>query len=68
MGRRVSRSERMLLGGHLTSLHLLVEFLFETPQAFGVLGDRPDIFLEDDVLRRGRTDHFREPAQVGCPV
>ena len=46
-------------------VHLLVEFLFETLQAFGVLVHRPDIFLEDDLLGRGGTDHFREPAQVG---
>ncbi len=46
-------------------LHLLVELLFETLQTFGVLVHRPDIFLEDDLLGRGRTDDFREPAQVG---
>jgi hypothetical protein len=41
------------------------EWLFETSQAFSVLGHRSDIFLADDLLRRGRTDHFREPAQMG---
>jgi hypothetical protein len=32
----------------------------------------PDVFLEDDVLRRGGTDHCREPSQggraPGCPA
>jgi hypothetical protein len=46
-------------------LHLLVEFVFETLQALSVLVHGPDIFLEDDLLRRGRTDHLREPAQAG---
>ncbi len=46
-------------------VHRLVECLFETLQAFSVLVHRPDICLEDELLRRGRTDHFREPAQVG---
>ena len=48
-------------------VHLLLEFVFETLQAFSGLVHRPDIFLEDDLLRRGRTDHVSEPAQVGWP-
>ena len=32
-----------------------------------MLMDRADIFLEDNVLRRGRPDHVREPAPVGWP-
>ncbi len=48
---------------------LLVEFLFETAQAFRVCGDRADIFLKDNVLRGGGTDHLREPPEVGrAPV
>ena len=46
-------------------VHRLVECLCETLQAFGGLVHRPDICLEDDVRRRGGTDHFSEPAQVG---
>ena len=44
---------------------VLVEFLFETLEAFGVFVHRSDIFLKDDLLRRGGTDHLREPSQVG---
>ena len=42
-----------------------MEFLFQTLQTFGVFVDRPDVFLEDNLLGRGRTDHLAEPAQVG---
>src|SRR5262245_54192220 len=48
-----------------SGLHLPLEFLFETLQSFGVLVHRPHIFLEDNLLRRGRTHNLREPAQVG---
>ena len=44
---------------------LLAEFLVQTPEALGVLRDGPDIFLKDDLLRRGGTDDFREPPEVG---
>ena len=30
-----------------------------------MLMNRADVFLEDDLLRRGGTDHFGEPPQVG---
>jgi hypothetical protein len=43
---------------------LLVEFLVKTLEPFGVLGDRPDIFLEDDWLGWGGIDDLAEPAQV----
>src|SRR5262249_12523649 len=46
-------------------LYVLVEFLVETLVAFGVFSDRPDIFLKDDVLRRGRADALREPPEMG---
>jgi hypothetical protein len=45
--------------------HVLVEFLVETLEACGVLGDGTDVFLQDDVLRRCRADHVREPSEVG---
>jgi hypothetical protein len=48
-------------------VRLLVEFVFETLQAFSGLVHGPDICLEDDVLRRGRTAHLSEPAPVGWP-
>jgi hypothetical protein len=44
---------------------LLLEGLFETLQACGVLVHRPDRFREDDWRRRGGTDRFRAPAPVG---
>jgi hypothetical protein len=50
-------------------LHVLVEFLVETLEAFDVFGHRTDIFLEHDLLRRGRTDALREPPEMGeAPV
>jgi hypothetical protein len=44
-----------------------VECLFETVEALGVGVDRAEIFWEDEVLRRGGTDDFREPSEVGWP-
>ena len=37
---------------------MFVEFLFQTLQPFGVFVDRADIFLEDNLLRRGGPDDF----------
>src|SRR4029450_4753950 len=45
--------------------HVLVAFLVETLEALGVCSDRPDIFLEHDVLRRGRAEDLREPPEMG---
>jgi hypothetical protein len=42
-----------------------VECLFETLEAFGVFGDRSDIFAADNLLSRRRTDDLCEPPQVG---
>jgi len=42
-----------------------MEFLVETLEAFSVFSDRPDIFLEHDLLRRGRADDLREPPEMG---
>jgi hypothetical protein len=44
---------------------VFIEFLFETLQTFRVLVDGADIFLKDNLLGRGRTDHFREPPEMG---
>ena len=44
---------------------LLAAFLVQTPEARGVLRDGPDLFLKDDLLRRGGADDFREPPEVG---
>jgi hypothetical protein len=46
-------------------LDLLVEGLLKALEAFGVLGDRPDGFLENNRLRGGGTDHSGEPPQMG---
>ena len=56
-------------GCEAPGLHLLVECVFQTPQTFSLFGDGLDVFLKDDLLRRGGTDHLAEPAQVGrAPV
>src|SRR4029453_17147077 len=43
----------------------LLEFLFETLEAFRVLGPGADIFLKDDVLRRCRAHPLRGPPEMG---
>ena len=43
---------------------LLAEFLVQTPEALRVFRDGPDLCLQDDLLRRGGTDDFREPPEV----
>ena len=43
----------------------LVEFLVETLEAFGMFRHGTDIFLKDDLLRRGRPDDLREPSEMG---
>jgi hypothetical protein len=42
-----------------------VKFLFEPLQTFRGLVDGADIFLKDNLLGRGRTDHCREPPEMG---
>ena len=44
---------------------MLLQFMFESSEAFGVFGDGTDIFLKDDLLRRCGADHCREPPEVG---
>ena len=44
---------------------LVLELLFETPQAFRVFVDGADLFLKDHVLSGGGTDHLSEPPEVG---
>jgi hypothetical protein len=46
-------------------LNLLVKFLFQALETFGVFVDRADLFLKDDLLSRCVTDHFTQPPQVG---
>jgi hypothetical protein len=55
--------------GALTpSLDMFVEGLLQALEAFAVLVDRPDVLLEDDLLRGRGTDDLGEPAQVsGAP-
>ena len=52
-------------GVEAPGLHVIVPCLFETLEACGLLMNRPDLCLKDDWLRRGGTDHLREPAEVG---
>ena len=50
-------------------VHVLLQFLFETLEAFGVFVHRSDVFLKDDVLSRCWTDHLGEPPEMGrAPV
>jgi len=44
---------------------VILPCLFETLEAFGLLMNGTDLCLKDDWLRRGGTDHLREPAEVG---
>src|SRR5262245_50124943 len=46
-------------------LNLLLKFLVQTLETFGVFGHRTDIFLKDDLLSRCVTDYFTQPPQVG---
>ena len=46
-------------------VHVVLQFLLQTLQAFGVFVDRAHVFLEDNLLNRGRIDHFREPPEMG---
>ena len=50
-------------------LHVILQFLFETLEAFGVFVHRSDIFLKDDLLSRGWTAYLGEPPEMGrAPV
>jgi hypothetical protein len=42
--------ERLNDGAEPPGVDLLVEFPYKTLEPFGVVGDSPDIFLEDDQL------------------
>jgi hypothetical protein len=51
---------------------VLVECLFQTPQAFALIGDRLRVSLKDNLLRGGGTDGPGKLSQVGwapgCPT
>jgi hypothetical protein len=51
--------------GYTPRFHVILQCLFETLEAFALFLDGTDIFLHDDVLRRGGTHHLRAPAPVG---
>ena len=51
--------------GQTPGVDLLVEFMCETLEACVVFAHGSDIFLENDVLRWGGTDDFREPSAGG---
>jgi hypothetical protein len=42
-----------------------LQFLLQTLEAGAGFADGSDLFLQDDVLRRGGPDDFRKPSQVG---
>jgi hypothetical protein len=50
---------------HAPRFDLLVAFLVETLEAFGMLVDGADVFLEGHLLRGGGTADFGEPPQRG---
>ena len=56
--------ERVDHGVEAPCVDLVVKCLGKTLEACGVLVDRSDIFLNDDVLGRGGADHLAKPAQV----
>jgi hypothetical protein len=43
-------------------LHWGLAFLLKALETFNMLGHRPDIFLEDDLLGRGGADDLSQPA------
>ena len=50
-------------------VHLLVEFVFQTPQTCSLFSDGLDVVLKDHVRRGCGTDDLAEPARVGrAPV
>ena len=53
--------------GEAPGFALLLEFLGETLEAFGVFGHRADLFLQDNWLRRCQTDNLGEPPEGGRP-
>ena len=59
------RLERVDDRGASPGLHLVGELLFQTRQPFGVFGDLSDVFVKDDLLRRGGTDDLAELSEVG---
>jgi hypothetical protein len=54
-------------GAQSPDLDRSAEFLRKTLEAFGVLGDGSDVFLDDELLRWGETGDLNEPSQVGRP-
>jgi hypothetical protein len=44
---------------------VLLAFLFETLEACGLFVNRTAICLQDELWRRGGTDHFGEPPEMG---
>jgi hypothetical protein len=57
--------ERVDDGGEPPGLPLVCALLFQTRQPVGVVGDRAEVFLQDDLLRRGGTDDLAAPSEVG---
>lgn len=51
-------------GMHAPRRALLAECVVQPPEALRVFRDGPNIFVKDDLLRRGGPDDFRQPPQV----
>jgi hypothetical protein len=50
--------------GQTPRLHVILPFLFETLEAFGVFVHGSDVFVKDNVLSRCWTDHLGEPVDI----
>ena len=61
------RLERLDDGGEAPPLDLLPEFGLEALEPFLMFRNGADVLLEDHLLGRRGTDHFRQPAQMGRP-
>jgi hypothetical protein len=61
------RLEGLQDGGKTPPLDLLSEFSLKALESFVMFSHGPDILLEDELLGGRRTDHFRQPAQMGWP-
>jgi hypothetical protein len=51
--------------GQAQRFHVILPFLCQTLEAFGVFGNGSDICLKDDLLRRCLTNAFREAPEMG---
>jgi hypothetical protein len=57
--------QRLDRRGQTPGLHVILPFRLETLAAFGLLMHRTAIFLQDELRRRCRAGHLREPPEGG---